>query len=358
MPSRINSTSSYHSAYPASERSGTRSAASGSQRSSRAGGPLSDLASRLSTAGESYRVQTYRADRPAPSGQSYAYEPSAYTAAAHSEYGSIAESTYETATSRKLSDASSDLFSIHSARDFYDIDPNRSRRGSVAESARVSSVAERLSQAGTLSERSFHLSERSDVGRALADGRLGYSTDSSRRLTSYEGSTVAPNSVAGSIASSYRDSLTPSDLSALRAARALGRFVPSDLTRSEPSVDSDYSAYLREGDDVVGPLPASRFNPIPSLAPSDPYSVAAASTSRLIDRTPSFSGQLSNNYRPTVDEDREGGNSFRANNSSSSSGRFSQFGGADIESLSAAGAGPSTSRHGRTTLADLFREPL
>lgn len=325
MKNRISSTSSYHSAYPASERSGTQSAASRSQRSSRSSsGPLSDLASRLSTAGESYSAQTYRADRPAPSGQSYAYQPTVYSAAAHSEYGSIAESTYETATSRPLSDSSSDLFDVdinHSSRDFYDIDPNRSRRGSVAGSARVSSVAESLSQAGTLSERSFHLSERSDVGRSLADGRLGYSTDSSRRLTSYEGSTVAPN--------------------------------------SEHSMDSDYSVYLREGDDVVAPLRGSNYRPA-SMVPGDPHSVSAASTSRLIDRTPSFSGRLGDDYRPTVDEDSPSGSSFRGSysSSSSSSGRFSQFGGADIESLSAAGAGPSTSRQGDTTLADLLREPF
>lgn len=354
MRSRISSTSSYHTDYLASERSGTRSAASGSQRSSPASGPLSNFASRLSTAGRSYHAQTHRFDQPAPSGQSYAYQPTAYSAAAHSEYGSVAESTYETATSRPLSHSSSDLFDINigdSSRDFYDIDPHRA---SGAATTRVPSVAEALSQAGS---ESFHLSARRDVGRALADGRLRYSTDSSRRLTSYEGSSVAPDSVAGSNASSYRErSMTPSDLSALRAARALGRFVPSHFPR-ESSVDSDYSAYPREGDDVVAPLRASRFNPIPSMAPSDPYSVAAAATSRVIDRTPSFSGRPGDYYRPTVDEDYAGGDSFRASNNSSS-GRLSQFGGADIESLSAAGAGPSTSRQGHTTLRDLLKEPL
>lgn len=350
MTSRLSRASSHHSGYPASESGGTRSATSVSQRSSRTSAPLSHLASRLSTAGQSYRAQTYRADRPAPSGQSYAYQPSAYSAAAHSEYGSIAESTYETATSRPLSDSSSDLFEVdinRSARrsaadsDLFEID-HRAGRPTVAGSARASSVAEGLSQAGTASERSFHLSERSDVDAALHNGRLGYTSDSSRRLTS-ELSSMPPNSDAGSL-----PSMTPSELSALRAAQALGRFARADLADSD--LDSDYGTYLVEGDDLVAPLRSDFRQILGQATANDPDSIVSASTSRrLSDRTPSMSGRLGDTYRPTVD----GGWSI-----GDSSGRLSQFGGADVESLSAAGARPSTSRPGHMTMADYLREPL
>ena len=307
MRSRIGNTSTHYSSHTTSERSDSRSSASGSARSFQTSTQLGNFASRLSAAGEGRRVTSS-----ARYEHSYAAAP---TAIYESEYGSVTSSLYESATSASLTRATSNNGSAHgSSSDLFEIDINRSARRSDAGSdlfeidlhgagqrsgtgsGRRSSVAAGLSQAGTPTERSFHLSERGSVASALRNGRLGYSSDSSRRLTSYEASSGASravtNSAAGSVASSYNDSLTPSDRSALRAARALGRFASSNSPRSEGSLDSDYSTYLREGDDVVAPLRASKFCPIPSAAPSDPYAVASGSESRRLSGAPSQSPRI------------------------------------------------------------------
>jgi hypothetical protein len=301
----------------------------------------------------------------APSEHRYTYAPSTSV----SEFGSASgSSVYESASAGSLPQTMSDSGSAHgSSSDLFEVDLNRSARRSEAGSDlfeidihgagryseagshRRSDVAATLSQAGTPTERSFHLSERGSVASALRNGRLGYSSTSSRRLTSYEGSSRASsstaNSAAGSVVSSYNDSLTPSDRSALRAAQGRGRFIPATLPSSEGSLDSDYDAYLREGDDVVAPLRASRFPRFTSAAPSDPYSVSSGSTSRRLDRTPSFSGRIDDYRRPDVDSDGSGGES----------GRWNQFGGADLESLAASGAGPAIEREHRQ-LWELLQE--
>jgi hypothetical protein len=306
MPSRISNTSSNYSSQVPSERSSSRSSASGSARSFQTNATLSRFASRLSAAGEAPRVTSARYDH------TYSVAP---TAIHESEYGSVASSVYESANAASLSRVSSNIGSSHSGSsglfeidldrsarasgagsDLFEIDLQSAGRRSATASRRGSDVAASLSGAGTPSERSFHLSERGSVASALRNGRLGYSTDSSRRLTSYEGSSLAgsapANSDAGSVASSYNDSLTPSDRSALRAAQARGRFARADLPISEGSLDSDYSTYLREGDDVVAPLRPSQFRPAPSRSPSDPYSVASGSASGRLSRAPSSSGRL------------------------------------------------------------------
>lgn len=379
MPSSISNTSSFHSAYIAPEHDDRQSSTSGSQRNLPSNASLGRLASRLSTAGGSF-VSAVGGERTPAAGSDVGSSVASPThSVSASEYGSVAESVYESATSRsltpslwasgsahssgsdwidmnfsvggrgsnasRLSAASSEHQSSNSG--WIDIDPHATGRRSVAGSEQRSEIAEVLSQAGTPSERSFHLSERGSVVEALGNGRLGYSSASSRRLTSYEGSSEASSargsvagsrvfshvdsltllrngrrgssSAAGSIVPSYVSSLTPSDLSAVRAARRGGRLAPpSSLPSAPSSLDSEYSAYLREGDDMVAPLPPSQFRPAPSAAPSDPYSVASGTSSRRIDRTPSLSRRLSD------------------------SGRSSRFGGADVESLSAAGS----RRHG------------
>lgn len=343
MRNRIGNTSSNYSSHTPSERSGSRSSASGSARSFQTGSQLSRFASRLSSAGEAPRAtSSARYD--------HHYEP-APTAVYQSEYGSVASSVYESANSASLPGAMSGIGAGHdSSRDLFEINLDQSGRRSETGSDlfeidldRRSGVAAGLSQAGTPTERSFHLSERGSVASALRNGRLGYSSDSSRRLTSYEGSSRAgsatANSDAGSVVSSYNDSLTPSDRSALRAAQGLGRFAATTLHNSEGSLDSEYSAYLHEGDDFVAPLRPSKFRPISSTAPSDPYSVAAGSTSRRLSRAPSFSGRIDDTHRPSVDSDWSSGDSHW---SGGDSGRMSQFGGADVHSLADAGAGPSS----------------
>lgn len=382
MPSRISSTSSFHSAYTAPSRSDTRSPGSQSQRSLATNASLDRLSSRASTTAGSY-ITAAGSDAGSVYG-SVASHLSRRTVsdigsstrsrlsnrgneahhATHSEFGSETSSAAQasvddvaqtlsqaswsgTDTIRRSPDSSehhshgsdwidmdfnrtvrdstssrpSSVSSEHHSRgsDWIDIDLRGTSQRSVAVSDRRSEIAEALSQAGTPSERSFHLSERSSVAAALRNGRLGYSSDSSRRLTSYEGSSrttsVAASSVNGSVAPSYVGSLTPSDRSALRAARLGGRFaVPNSIRSNRTSLDSDYEAYLREGDDVVAPLPVSRFRPMPSTAPSDPGSIASAIRSRRLDRTPSLSRHFGD------------------------SGRSSRFGGADVEPLASAGS--------------------
>jgi hypothetical protein len=350
MRNRISNTSSYYPTPTTTGNSDTRSSTSGSHRSFQTSGQLSHFASRLSAAGEPHSGRTSVANP-----YTHAYTPATYV----SEYGSAASSVYESASAGSLSRAASDISSIRSgSSDLFELNLNRSARFSEAGSDlfeidlhgagqsfaagnhRRSELGASLSQAGTPTERSFHLSERDSVGSALRNGRLGYSSASSRRLTSYEGS-----SAAGSVVSSYHDSLTPSDRSALRNATALGRFAPADLHPSEHSMDSEYHAYLQEGDDVVAPLRASRFRPIPSVAPSAPYSVESGSMSRRLSRTPSFSGRIDDNHRPRIDSDGAGSDS-------DGSGRFGR---ADVESLAAAGAGPSSGRQHRQ-LWELLQE--
>ena len=356
MRTRINNSSSYYSTHSSSESRNTRSSTSSSARSAQTSGHLSHLASRLSAAGEAHH-----ATRSARYEHSYAPAPAAIY---NSEHGSVVSSLYESATSVSLPPEMSDTGSSHSGSNhLFEIDLNRSARRSEAGSdlfeidlhgagrsfaagdQRRSETAMSLSQASTPTERSFHLSERGDVASALHNRRLGYSSASSRRLTSYEGSTlagsVAANSAAGSAVSGYHGGRSPSDSSVARRAMELGRgrLVCPDLPRSEGSLDSEYSAYLREGDDVVAPLRPSKFTTISSTKPSDPYSVISGSASRRLSRAPSFSGRLGDNHRPSVDSDWSSGGSYR---SSSDSGRMSQFGGADLHSLADAGAGPSS----------------
>jgi len=348
MRNRIGNTSSYYSAHAPSQSSGTRSSTSGSERSFQTSAPLSHFASRLSAAGEA-RSEASLAPTEYGYGYGYASVPSTYG----SDHGSAASSVYESATASSLSGVRSDIGSTHSgSSDLFEVELNRSARRSAASSDlfeldfhgigrsstagghRRSDVAGDLSQAGTPTERSFHLSERDSVASALHNGRLGYSSASSRRLASYEASSRASsataNSAAGSVVSSYHDSLTPSDRSALLAARGLGRFIPADLPSIESSLDSDYAVYLREGDDVVAPLRTSQLNPAQSATPSDPYSVSSGSVSRRLDRAPSFSRRIDDNHRPNVDSDWS-----------------SHFGGADIESLAAAGTGFAAEREHR-----------
>ncbi len=134
---------------------------------------------------------------------------------------------------------------------------------------------------------SFHLSDRSSVAEALATTRMGYSTDSSRRLTSYEGSTTASSVPPSqySIAPSYRGSLTPSSEFAVRAAIVGGRFTGTDrqLDRLSSASESTVSSlHLSEANDVLGPLRPSQFRTqtvAGSNAPSEIQS--AVSSSRL-----------------------------------------------------------------------------
>lgn len=338
MRTRINNSSSYYSTHSSSESRNTRSSTSSSARSAQTSGHLSHLASRLSAAGEAHH-----ATRSARYEHSYAPAPAAIY---DSEHGSVVSSLYESATSASLPPEMSDTGSSHSGSNhLFEIDLHGAGRSFAAGDQRRSEAAMSLSQASTPTERSFHLSERGDVASALHNRRLGYSSASSRRLTSYEGSTlagsVAANSAAGSAVSGYHGGRSPSDSSVARRAMELGRgrLVCPDLPRSEGSLDSEYSAYLREGDDVVAPLRPSKFTTISSTKPSDPYSVISGSASRRLSRAPSFSGRLDDNHRPSVDSDWSSGDSYR---SSSDSGRMSQFGGADLHSLADAGAGPSS----------------
>ncbi len=387
MPSRISNTSSFHSAYTAPSQSDTHSSGSVSQRSLATNASLNSLARRASTAAGSSGSDTgsvygsVASHSPSRSvsdvgsstrnGLSHSGSETYY--AANSDFGSEADwdaqgsaddiagtlsqaGSRRTDTIRRSTDSShhsrgsdwidmnftrsargstpsgpsSVVSSEHHSRsgDWIDIDPRGTGQRSVVGSDRRSEIAETLSHAGTSSERSFHLSERGSVVAALRDGRLGYSSDSSRRLTAYEGSSRAN----GSVAPSYVSSLTPSDRSALRAARLGGRFAaPSSIRSNRTSLDSDYEAYLHEGDDVVAPLRASRFRPIPSAAPSDPDSVAAAIGSRRIDRTPSLSRHIG---------DSRGS---------------SRFGGADVESLASAGS-QRRSAPGPRPLWELLKE--
>ncbi|WP_174998842.1 hypothetical protein [Burkholderia lata] len=119
------------------------------------------------------------------------------------------------------------------------------------------------SDVGTSEAGSFHLSERGDVGDALQSRRLAYSTDSSRRLTSYEGSSVASDTASSSVAitRSDRGSLTPSSEFAVRAALVRGRLsAPSIRANSRASTPTDLSSlHLSENEDLVGALDTGRL---------------------------------------------------------------------------------------------------
>ena len=160
-----------------------------------------------------------------------------------------------------------------------------SRAGSEAPSLTPSNRMPSLSSTPWSDTGSFHLSERSSVADALATRRMGYSTDSSRRLTSYEGSSIASSVPPSqySIAPSYRGSLTPSSEFAVRAAIVGGRFTGADpqLDRLSSASESTVSSlHLSEANDVLGPLRPLQFRPqtIPgSDAPSEIQSAIGSS---------------------------------------------------------------------------------
>lgn len=148
---------------------------------------------------------------------------------------------------------------------------------------------------------SFHLSDHSSIGAALATRRMGYSSDSSRRLTSDEGPSKAssvPPSVHGSqysIAPSYRASLTPSSEFAVRAALAGGRFNRSDSQtdrRSSVSASTVSSLHLSEENDRLTPLPPSRFRPVPESVSNAPSEIRSALNSSRLSTALSSSRRL------------------------------------------------------------------
>lgn len=263
MPSSINSTSTFHSAYTAPSHDDTQSPSSVSQnvsQSSRAtNASLTRLSSRASTTVGSYvtaagssafgseaesvyesavsrRPRRTMSDIGSTTRSRLSHRGSESSYAANSTLGSEASWAAEGAADdvahtlsqagehgtnaiRRSTDSSehdsrdSDWIDIHvnqsvrgstSSRpssvssehhsrgsDWIDIHPHGASQGSVAGSDRGSDIAQTLSDAGTPSERSFHLSQRSSIADALGNGRLGYSSDSSRRLTSYESSSRA-----------------------------------------------------------------------------------------------------------------------------------------------------------------------
>lgn len=152
---------------------------------------------------------------------------------------------------------------------------------SLTPSRRIASV----SSAPWSETGSFHLSDHSSVMTALAAQRMGYSTDSSARLTSYEGSSEASSvppdvqSSRYSIASSYRASLAPSSEFAVRAALAGRRLNgPGSLAdrRSSVSASTVSSLHLSEENDVLTPLPVSRFRPVPESVSNAPSEIRSA----------------------------------------------------------------------------------
>ncbi|WP_206956065.1 hypothetical protein [Trinickia acidisoli] len=188
---------------------------------------------------------------------------------------------------------------------------------------------------------SFHLSEHGSVMEGLASRRLAYSSDSSRRLTSYEGSSVASDTMT--ITRSYRGSLTPSGQFALQVARIRGRLAaPSIRAESRASTPTDVSSlHLTDREDILNALDTGR------LGRGSVYTESRAST------------PTDSSFHLSERHDLAGALASRRLAYSSDSSRrltsydgSSRFSGASIEVLAGAGASGRRSRLSNVATAD------